>query len=245
MVALAMALTVWLAATPPPAERPPGFTGLYKVAPQIVQDMRYAGAHNFTGRPVPGYEKGACILSDEAAAALAKAQELVDAQGYRLMVWDCYRPARAVAAFVRWAQSDDAAMKAEFYPRVPKSELFERGYIASRSRHSAGSTVDVTLVAKDLTAPPPRDAAAPLVDCAAPFGERVPDGGLDMGTGYDCFDAAAHLDATGLSAEASANRKRLHDAMMAAGFAPYAEEWWHFTLKDEPFKGQIFDFPVN
>lgn len=236
---------LFLAQSSPPAAMPEGFVHLAEIAPQIVQDMRYAGPHNFTGAPVEGYEAPVCILTRPAADALAKVQAAVEAQGFGLMVWDCYRPATAVAAFVRWSGTDDEAMKVEFYPRVPKDELFQRGYIATRSRHSAGSTVDVTLVPKGTTTAPVWAAGSLLVDCAAPFGLRFADGGVDMGTGYDCFDEKAHLDAARLNETAIANRKILHDAMLAAGFAPYAEEWWHFTLKDEPFAGEIFGFPVR
>lgn len=238
----AFAALVLAAAT---TEPPDGFAYLSDVAPGIVQDMRYAGPHNFTGRPVAGYDGPTCILTQAAAAALAKAQAIVERQGFTLMVWDCYRPATAVAAFVTWARSDDVSMQAEFYPRVPKAELFARGYIAARSRHSAGSTVDVTLAPMGMTTPPAWSPHTALVDCAAPLGVRFADGGADMGTGYDCFDPAAHLGVDGLSAEAVGNRAILHEAMGAAGFGPYAEEWWHFTLTDEPFKGQIFDFPVR
>lgn len=223
---------------------PTGFVHLKDVAPDIVQDMRYATAHNFTGAIVPGYEAGACILTRQAADALAAVQATVRAKGFTLIVWDCYRPAQAVASFVAWAKGPDESAKAEFYPRVPKSELFDRGYIASRSRHSSGSTVDLGLAPRGTEAAPQWQAGATLVDCTAPFGTRFTDGALDFGTGYDCFDGLAHGDAA-VSATAAANRATLRDAMVAAGFEPYAEEWWHFTLKDEPFKGEAFDFPVK
>ncbi|MCC6918470.1 MAG: M15 family metallopeptidase [Alphaproteobacteria bacterium] len=222
---------------------PAGFVHLADVAPDIVQDMRYATAHNFTGAVVPGYEAGTCILSEPAAKALAAAQAAVRAQGYTLIVWECYRPVTAVQAFVAWAKGPDESAKAEFYPRVPKDELFERGYIASRSRHSLGSTVDVGLAPLGLRAAPPFAAGSQQVDCTAPYGERFLDGTVDLGTGYDCFDDKAHTDAD-VSPAAATNRAILGAAMIAAGFAPYREEWWHFSLKDEPFDTP-FDFPVR
>jgi D-alanyl-D-alanine dipeptidase len=232
-------------AAPEPARLPPGFVRLAEAVPEIVADMRYAGAHNFTGAPVPGYEAPVCIVTAQAADALRTANARLAPQGLKLMVFDCYRPARAVAAFVAWAAGPDEGAKAEFFPRVPKRELFQRGYIASRSRHSAGSTVDMTLVPHDLQAGAAFPAGAPPIDCTAPYGTRFADGGLDMGTGYDCFDDRAHGDHPDVGAAAIANRRILADAMVAAGFAPYSEEWWHFSLADEPFPDQVFDFPVR
>lgn len=239
----ALILAAGLAAAP--ETLPEGFVHLDEIAPEILQDMRYAGAHNFTAAPVDGYDAARCILTREAAAALAEVQAAVAAQGYRLMVWDCYRPVRAVARFVAWSKDDDTSAKAEFYPRLPKTVLFEFGYIATRSRHSAGSTVDLTLVPATLEAAPAFAAGAPYTDCAAPVGARFADGGIDMGTGYDCFDVKAHGANAEVGAAAIANRTILGDAMAAAGFRPYAEEWWHFTLAGAPFEGEAFDFPVR
>jgi D-alanyl-D-alanine dipeptidase len=227
------------------AHLPEGFVYLADVDASIVQDMRYATAHNFTGAVVPGYEAGRCILTRQAAEALARAQAAVKAQGFTLIVWECYRPVQAVKSFVAWAQGPDESAKAEFYPRVPKSELFERGYIASRSRHSSGSTVDLGLAPAGLTAAPPWQAGMAQEDCTAPYGERFMDGTVDLGTGYDCFDGRSHVDATDIGTAAKVNRVLLGVAMATAGFQPYAEEWWHFTLKDELFRDQGFDFPVR
>jgi len=240
-----LAALVASGSAPAPDALPPGFVRLRETVPGIVADMRYAGAHNFTGAPVPGYEAPVCIVTAQTADALRAVNARLAPQGLKLMVFDCYRPARAVAAFVAWAEGTDERAKAEFYPRVPRSELFQRGYIAARSRHSAGSTVDVTLVPLDLAAPRTLPAGAPPVDCAAPHGTRFDDGGLDMGTGYDCFDVRAHGDNREVGDAAIANRRTLSEAMGAAGFAPYSEEWWHFSLRDEPFPGQVFDFPVR
>jgi D-alanyl-D-alanine dipeptidase len=243
---LPIALAVLFAIAPIPASAsglPEGFVYLSEVAPGITQHMRYAGDHNFVGRPIVGYEAPACILTREAAEALAAAASELAGRGLNLRVYDCYRPARAVADFAQWATDLDALdMQAEFYPRVDKSRLFELGYIAERSGHSRGSTVDLT-IEQIGTAPHAWQAGAPLVDCALP--ERFDDGVLEFGTGYDCFDIHAHHGAEGISDEATANRQRLSDLMARHGFKPYAEEWWHYTLADEPFPQTYFDFPVN
>jgi D-alanyl-D-alanine dipeptidase len=224
------------------ANLPDGFVYLADVAPDIRQDMRYAGNHNFIGRPITGYEAGQCVLTTEAAQALRAASDELAADNLALRVYDCYRPARAVADFAEWArQVDDTEMQGEFYPRIDKSRLFELGYIAERSGHSRGSTVDLTI--EPMHAPAsswtPEDG---LVDCALP--ERFADNVLDYGTGYDCFDTHSHHGAEGISPEAEANRTRLRDLLDRHGFAPYQEEWWHYTLRNEPFPDTYFDFVV-
>jgi len=223
---------------------PDGFVHLRTVAPDILQDMRYAGTHNFVGRPIEGYDAAECILSRSAAEALARAQVEFLARGLTIQVFDCYRPARAVGDFVQWAEAlDDVAMKAEFYPRVDKSELFDRGYIAFKSGHSRGSTVDLTLRPVSASTLPQWSTDGPLVDCVAP--DRYQDGSLDFGTGYDCFDIKAHHGAAGISPEATRNREVLASVLGEHGFAPYQEEWWHYTLKDEPFAETYFEFPIS
>lgn len=222
---------------------PEGFVYLADVAPQIRQDMRYAGQHNFVGQPIEGYEAPQCILTREAAEALRAASDEIAAEGLVFRVYDCYRPARAVAHFAEWARDvDDLAMQAEFYPRIDKSRLFELGYIAERSGHSRGSTVDLTIepASADFAAWTPE---AGLVDCALP--ERFADNVLDYGTGYDCFDTHSHHGAEEISAEAEANRERLRDLLDRHGFAHYQEEWWHYTLRNEPFPETYFDFVVG
>jgi len=227
------------------AELPKGFVYLRDVAPAILQDMRYAGAHNFTGRIVAGYQAPECILTRAAAEALARAQRLVAAKGLNLIVWDCYRPVRAVKDFARWASGADRRMKAEFYPDTEKSRLFTLGYIAAYSAHSRGSAVDLGLVPANLAVAPAWSGARPLASCAAPKGERADDGTVDLGTGFDCFDDRARARSDAIPTRARANRQILHDAMRAAGFLGYWREWWHFVLADEPFPGRAFDFPVT
>lgn len=231
----ALALAVLAAAPASPARPAPvavspatdaaqaGMVEVRALAPDIAEDIRYAGHHNFTGRPVPGYAAPACYLLRPAAQALARVQAALRAQGYGLQMFDCYRPVTAVRAFVAWvADPDDQVAKAEFYPGLDKSVLIAQGYIADRSGHSRGATVDLG-----------------LLDCRA--GPCVP---LDMGTGFDFFGPRAHTDAPGLAPAQRANRQRLVQAMAAAGFANYDQEWWHYTLMPEPTPHTAYDFPV-
>ncbi len=227
------------------AELPDGFVYLSGVAPSIIQDMRYYSAHNFVGRRIDGYNAPQCILTKQAALALSKVQAALAKENLSLIVWDCYRPARAVADFLRWSKNpSESGMKAEFFPNTNKGSLFALGYIAARSAHSRGSAVDLGLAPKD-TSPPAFDPAAPPVSCTAPKKERFQDGALDMGTGYDCLDPGANLSTARLTKEERENRMRLKNAMIAGGFKPYEKEWWHFELVNEPFRGKAFDFPVE
>lgn len=223
---------------------PDGFVYLRDVDPTIRQDMRYAGAHNFIGRPIAGYAAPECVLTAKAAQALSQVQAALAPRGDALIVWDCYRPARAVDAFVRWTQDPDARMKAEFYPRTDKSQLVALGYIAARSSHAGGSTVDLGLLRAGLGAMPAWSDAAPLIPCTAPKGQRFEDGALDFGTGFDCFDERAHFADPRVGTAARANRALLRDVMVRYGFAPYEREWWHFRLTDQPFPNHAFDFPI-
>jgi D-alanyl-D-alanine dipeptidase len=225
------------------APAPSDFVALDRVDPTILQDMRYATKHNFVGRRIHGYREPACILTRPAARALHRAQKALKPKGYGLKVYDCYRPTRAVDHFARWAQDLGATkMKREFYPHVDKRTLFRDGYIAHRSGHSRGSTVDVTLVTLPAKAQPAWDGR--LVSCLARYRRRFPDNGVNMGTGYDCFDPRAHTFHPAIHGRPYTNRLRLKRAMERAGFAYYANEWWHFTLRGEPYPGTYFDFPV-
>ncbi len=222
------------------------FVSIQSAVPSIHLDIRYRTAHNFIGRRITGYREARCIVTRETAAALAKVQARVRAKGYTLKVYDCYRPQRAVDQFVAWGKRlSDQKMKREFYPRVKKSRVFKEGYIAAKSGHSRGSTVDLTLVKlpqrrKDGT----YHRGQKLFDCAGPFAKRFKDSSIDMGTGYDCFDVRSHPLSRKIRGKRRANRLRLRRAMVAGGFEPLATEWWHFTLKDEPFPETFFDFPV-
>jgi D-alanyl-D-alanine dipeptidase len=227
------------------AELPPGFVYLRTVDPTISQEMRYAGWHNFTGRPVAGYEAAECILSRRAADALKRVQDRLRGLYLTLKVYDCYRPEGAVAAFAEWAEAPgDIEMKSEFYPGTDKGRLFEDGWIARRSAHSRGSTVDLTIV----PLPPPRQRAyrpgEPLTPCDAAKESRFPDNSLDFGTGFDCFSPRSHTADAVIAEEAKGNRALLVDVMAEAGFENYRREWWHFELSDEPFPSTFFDFPI-
>ncbi len=222
---------------------PKGFVFLRDVDPTIHQDIRYAGSHNFVGRPINGYLAAECILSAPAAKALAAVQKSLTDRKLSLIVWDCYRPMRAVEDFWQWSKDPSHLdMKAEFYPRTDKARLFALGYIARRSGHSRGSTVDLGIVPADLSSTPPPGPGQPLKACTAPKGERFEDGTIDFGTGYDCLDTLASTSAE-VGATARSNRQALKSAMQAAGFRPYAKEWWHFQLGNEPFD-HGFDFEV-
>ncbi|WP_111605161.1 M15 family metallopeptidase [Streptomyces sp. Amel2xB2] len=225
---------------------PREFVALRDVAPTIRQEMRYRTPHNFTGADhVRGYRQGMCIVTRDTADALRTAQRSFLKRGYSLKVYDCYRPQRAVDHFVEWAKDlDDQRMKDEFYPRVEKDRLFEDGYIAEKSGHSRGSTVDLTLVRLPAKPTRPYRPGEPLVPCFAPKDERFPDNSLDMGTGFDCFDTLSHTADPRIKGEQRANRMLLKGTLEKAGFTNLPEEWWHFTLTDETFPETYFDFPV-
>jgi len=202
-------------------DRPSAFVDAATLVPGLVADMRYAGSHNFVGRPVDGYMAPHCLLTQAAANALADVARNLGSRGLVIKAFDCYRPVRAVMNFVRWARDlNDQAEKAEFYPDVDKRTLFRDGYIASRSGHSRGSTIDLTLATTDGAE-------------------------LDMGTHFDFFSPKSWTDDSSISSQQHANRVLLATAMRRRGFRGYDKEWWHFTLRNEPFPETYFDFPVR
>ena len=225
---------------------PSDFVALRTVDPTIIQEMRYFTVHNFVGERIDGYQQPLCILTRPAAEALHKAQTKLLRKGYTLKVYDCYRPQRAVNHFVRWAEDlDDQAMKGEFYPNVDKTRLFEDGYIAEKSGHSRGSTMDLTIVKLPARPTRPYHPGEPLVPCYAPKDERFPDNSVDMGTGFDCFDTLAHTLDPRIQGGQRANRLLLKSTLEGLGFVNLAEEWWHYTYKPEPYPDTYFDFPVS
>jgi D-alanyl-D-alanine dipeptidase len=225
---------------------PAGIVSLHDVAPSILMDIRYDTPHNFIGRPIKGYRQPLCILTRPAAEALARVQDRMLARGYSLKVYDCYRPQRAVDDFVRWGKRvGDQTMKAEFYPHVDKRVVFKEGYIATKSGHSRGSTMDLTLVRLPARPQAHYRPGQNLVSCTAPAWQRFRDNSIDMGTGYDCFDPLAHPLNKHIKGKQHRNRLVLRHAMLAQGFTPLATEWWHFTLADEPYPDTYFDFPVS
>jgi zinc D-Ala-D-Ala dipeptidase len=225
---------------------PKGFVYLRDIDPTIVQDIRYAGSHNFVGRPIRGYLAAECILSEPAAKALEAVQRKLADKELSLVVWDCYRPKRAVNDFLQWTKDPThSEMKAEFYPRADKEKLFVLGYLARPSAHSRGSAVDLGIVPTTFSpAPPPNSSQSPKA-CTSPKGERFEDGTIDFGTGYDCLDVLANTSNARVGRTAIRNRQTLKSYMQRAGFRPYAREWWHFELIDEPFHRNGFDFEVS
>jgi zinc D-Ala-D-Ala dipeptidase len=222
---------------------PSQFVALDEVDRTILQDMRYTTAYNFVGARIDGYREPVCILTRPAARALHRAQRRLKPQGLGLKVYDCYRPTRAVAHFDRWARDvDDQKMKREFYPRADKRRAFVDGYIAHRSGHSRGSTVDITLVRLPAKAQPRWDGA--FRSCIARRARRFPDNSINMGTGYDCMDPRAATRHPAIKGVRLRNRLLLQRTLDRVGFAPYAKEWWHFTLRGEPYPEKYFNFPV-
>jgi D-alanyl-D-alanine dipeptidase len=219
---------------------PDDFVYLRDVDPTIQQDMRYADTDNFTGTKVPGYDAPECVLVRQAANALKQVQADLNAKGLSLRVYDCYRPTQAVAAFVAWSKAPGSAdAKAAWYPNLDKTALFPN-YIATRSGHSRGATLDVTLAPIGAAEPHPS-----ALSCTAPQKRFAPDGSLAMGTTFDCFDKKANTETSGLTSEEMANRATLREAMKARGFASYPFEWWHFTFQPEPHPDKYFDFPIE
>ena len=201
---------------------PSGFVLLADYVPQIVQEIRYYSTYNFIGERIDGYEEPCALLTVEAARALKAAAGELLVQGYRLKIFDAYRPACAVRHFVLWGIEDqDIRMKPYFYPALEKQELFQRGYIAKQSSHSRGSAVDLTLLAMES-------------------GKE-----LDMGGPFDLFSERSHPDYRGVTEEQYANRMLLRRTMLRCGFEPIDCEWWHFALRDEPYPDTYFEFPVS
>lgn len=202
---------------------PEGFVYVDEVVPDAVVELRYNLSHNFVGHPIDGYRGDRAILSRPAAEALANVQADLRPFGLGIKIFDAYRPQRAVDHFMRWAKDlSDTKTKARYYPDTDKRDLFKEGYIAERSGHSRGSTVDLTLVSRS--------------------NPRLP---LNMGTPFDFFSVASWPDYPRLAPQQRANRLLLQSLMAKHGFKPYPKEWWHFTLKDEPYPDTYFDFVVE
>ncbi len=237
-------LALWLAVWPAVLQAddlPQGFVRLSKVAPAIATDIRYARAFNFTGAVVPGYRAGECILRDKVAQALLRVEARLNADGYGLILWDCYRPVRAVRHFADWAKTGTGPeMGAYFFPDLRREDLTPQGYVAGKSSHSTGTAVDLGLIR--LTDLEMRPTESLGVRCDVPFDERPPETGVDMGTAFDCFSPLSGEGAD-IPPEAQANRRRLAQAMAAEGFQGYSAEWWHFRL---PLDGaEPADFAVT
>lgn len=223
-----------------------GFVDLAKVDPSIHVEMRYNTNWNFIGQKINGYQANKCYLSTVAANALSKVQHDLKPQGYALLAFDCYRPQRAVNEFVAWTKKPkEEKMKKIFYPDEPKDQLIERGYIADKSSHSRGSTVDITVVKTADVKSKLRgfNFQEKMSDCRRH--KNSENAQLNMGTGFDCFSVLANTGHPDTAEEAKKNRQLLKSSMEKYGFVNYSKEWWHYTLKDEPFKDQYFDFVVE
>ena len=238
----ALTLTLLLLTLPAAArdKLPAGFVYLREVAPSIAQDIRYATPNNFTAAPLPGYGAGECVLRREAADALARVQVDLEREHLSLKTYDCYRPERAVRAMWRWAHDGARDGDKRFYPNADKRELFTLGYIASHSRHSTGTAVDLTLVPLNAPPPPTREAHGP---CTAPASQRAPDNSLDMGTGFDCLDVKSYTRSGAITPEQRRARETLRAAMSAHGFRNYFREWWHYEFTGAPLR--TYDFPIE
>ena len=210
------------------------FVNITDVVPDVILEIRYFGTYNFVGARVDGYEQPTALLTRQAADSLRRVSDDLKAQGYRLKIYDAYRPQCAVDHFMRWGKDlSDTLMKPYFYPNVGRGDLFRLGYIAEQSGHSRGSTLDLTLF------------------------DMRPEQEVDMGGTFDWFGHESHPDCGGdpetgtyrpndtLSATQFANRMLLRRAMLSHGFKPYDCEWWHFTLRDEPYPDTYFAFPVH
>jgi D-alanyl-D-alanine dipeptidase len=225
---------------------PKNFTYLADIDPSIIQEMRYFGNHNFIGKKIDGYLAPKCILTIPAAKALAKVQAELKTFSMSLKVYDCYRPTRAVEQFIAWSKDpNDVKMKAEFYPKLNKNTLFRDGYISEKSGHSRGSTVDLTIVELPLKPQETYHEGDKLRNCALPASKRFKDNSVDFGTGYDCLDPLSHPTNPHLGMLQKQRRLMFKSLMEKNGFRVLPTEWWHYTLNDEPFPDQYFDFEIR
>ena len=206
--------------TDPPLNK--DFVYLKDIMPNLRSDLRYYGSNNFIGKPIEGYINPKCILSKEAATALKKVQDELERLGFGLLVYDAYRPQMAVDHMIRWSQvPEDISMKVQFYPNIDKKDLFAKGYISAKSGHSRGSTVDLTIVSLKT--------------------KQI----LNMGSPYDLFDDISGLETNQITKNQKSLRSLLKRRMEKHGFQSYEKEWWHFTLKDEPYPDTYFNFPIE
>jgi len=223
---------------------PGDFVYLAEIDPSIIQDIRYAGSNNFVGRKLPGYDAAECVVRREVGRRLKAVQQELATRNLSLKMFDCYRPARAVAEMVAWAANGkETAAEHRYNPAFSKADLFRLGYIATHSGHSTGAAVDLTLVDLRTDNSAKFDPRKDYADCTAPVAARAPEGSIDMGTGYDCSDVKAHTAATMISPAQRRWRNLLVTAMARQGFVNYSKEWWHFSLPGAG--GPAYDFPIQ
>jgi D-alanyl-D-alanine dipeptidase len=225
---------------------PDGFVDIQKIIPEVFLDIRYYGQHNFLGERVDGYMAPKCLLTKEAAEALVGVQKELESYSLTLKIYDCYRPQRAVDHFVRWAkQIENTKTMREFYPTIDKRNLFKDGYIDSKSGHSRGSTIDLTIVPLPAPVQPEYTPGEKLYECYLPAAKRFGDNSIDMGTSFDCFDELSHTANINIGRQQKINRLLLKSLMEKHGFRHYDKEWWHFTLKNEPYPDTYFNFVIE
>ena len=228
------------------AKLPEAFVDIQKVIPDVVLDIRYYSPHNFVGERVDGYLAPKCFLTTDAAQALAGVQKDLAPYSLTLKIYDCYRPQRAVNHFVRWAKEiENTKTMKEFYPTIDKRNLFKDGYIAEKSGHSRGSTLDLTIV--PLPAPVQADyiPGQKLSECYLPAEHRFADNSIDMGTGFDCFHELSNTENKNIGRQQKINRLLLKSLMEKHGFKNYDMEWWHYTLKKEHYPDTYFNFVIE
>ena len=223
---------------------PGGLVFLRDIDPSIIEDIRYAGANNFIGRRLSGYEAAECVVKREVGLALKRAQQELAPQKLSLKMLDCYRPARAVHDMMVWAQNGrETSAERRYNPAFGKKDLFRLGYIAEHSGHSTGAAVDLTLVDLRADNSAAFDSGKAYADCTAPANARAPEGSVDMGTGYDCSDLKAHTAANSITSAQRAWRNTLVVVMRKQGFVNYSKERWHFSLPGTG--GSAYDFPIT
>lgn len=247
ILTLALLVSVELSALSSEA-RAKGFVYLHEIDPTIITSLRYLSDDNFVGKPVDGYKKAVVILTDQTAQALKRVQKAVNKDGYTLVVYDAYRPQKAVDHFMRWSKNiEDQTRKSEYYPRINKADVFDLGYVAAKSGHSRGSTVDLTLMKLGQKPHEIKKKKRRLLDDYTI--EFLDDGTVDMGSSFDLFDTASHGENDLIEKQYKQLRTYLRNMMVDNGFKTVAEEWWHFTLKNEPYPAHLdtsyFNFDIE
>ncbi len=224
---------------------PNQFIYLDDFMPSIVIDLRYSSNYNFIGDNIDGYKNNKCIVTKDMAEALKKVQNELQAMGLGLKVYDAYRPQMSVDHFLRWASDEsDTLTKTEFYPTLTKKELLDKGYIATKSSHTRGSAIDLTIVSFPLSKQKPFKIENQW-ECSEGNSASQQDNSLDMGSGYDCFHEISHTGSMIITSQQRANRLLLKSLMEKQGFKNYYKEWWHYNFIDEPFPETYFNFSVD
>jgi D-alanyl-D-alanine dipeptidase len=232
----------------PEEARSKDFVYLHEVDPTIIVSLRYVTHENFVGKPVDGYKKSVAIMTRQTAEVLKKVQEEVKKDGYSLVLYDAYRPQQAVDHFIHWSENiTDQSKKSQYYPRVNKADVFDLGYVAKRSGHSRGSTVDLSLIRNGESLHEIEQRDCTLLDGYTI--KILDDGTIDMGSSFDLFDTVSHYDNNLIKDDSKKLRAYLKSVMEKHGFKNYSDEWWHFTLINEPFPADkdesYFNFPVE